>query len=65
MGIKGKDNSVEFLAYKIIYFIFNDLQAETIKVMKKLTQEQKQRPEIKNALAIRDSLSCNNYGKFF
>lgn len=56
MGIKGKDNSTEFLAYKILYLVFQDLQAETVKVMKKLSMEQKQQPEIRNALAIREAL---------
>ena len=55
----------EFLAYKILYQIFCGMEMETLRMMKKLTAEEKKDPCIIHALEVRKALAQGNYGRFF
>jgi len=55
MGNKGNKN--EFLAYQLLYFIFCQLETETSRMLKQLTETEKLTPEIIHALKVRHALA--------
>ena len=62
-GIKG--NSVEFKAYRILYFIYTANRTALNDAIADLTTAEKDEPPIKHALHVRSSLALGNYHNFF
>lgn len=62
-GIKG--NSVEFKAYRILYFIYTANRTALNDAIADLTTAEKEERPIKHALNVRSSLALGNYHKFF
>jgi len=62
-GLKGK--SVEFKAYRILYFIHTSNRTALNDVLADLTIAEKEEKAIKHALDVRSSLALGNYHKFF
>lgn len=58
-------NRIEFLAYKLLYQIFIDVDLEIMNILQKLTDEDKEEECVLHALQVRKSLSTGNYGRFF
>ena len=61
----AKTNSIEFVAYKILYQLFCGMEMETLRVMKQLTGPEKLQECIKHALQVRKALADGNYARFF
>jgi len=55
----------EFLAYRILYFIFTGNRTGLNDVLADLTPELKQQHSLRHALAMRSALASGNYHKFF
>ncbi|KAI1253587.1 hypothetical protein MGN70_005797 [Eutypa lata] len=62
-GIKG--NSIEFKAYRILYFIYTANRTALNDAIADLTTAEKEERPIKHALNVRSSLALGNYHKFF
>lgn len=62
-GIKG--NSVEFKAYRILYFIYTANRTALNDAIADLTTAEKDERPIRHALNVRSSLALGNYHKFF
>lgn len=58
-------NPEEFLAYRILYFIYTCNRANMNDVLADLTPADKQKPGVKHALRVRSALASGNYHKFF
>jgi SAC3 family protein LENG8/THP3 len=63
MGLKG--SSVEFKAYRILYFIHTANRSGLAEAIEDLTTAEKKEPAIKHALGVRRALVLGNYHKFF
>ena len=48
-----------------MYYVFCELETETLRMLKTLTAEEKQTPTIQHALKTRNALVQSNYGRFF
>ena len=55
----------EFLAYRILYFIYTSNRTDMNSVLADLTPLDKQEQAVKHALEVRSSLALGNYHKFF
>ncbi|KAF2230629.1 hypothetical protein EV356DRAFT_536228 [Viridothelium virens] len=55
----------EFLAYRILYFIYTCSRTDMNDVLADLTPTDKTQPSVKHALEVRSSLALGNYHKFF
>ncbi|KAI9692860.1 MAG: hypothetical protein M1822_004854 [Bathelium mastoideum] len=55
----------EFLAYRILYFIYTSNRIDMNDALANLTPSDKQQPAVKHALEVRSSLALGNYHKFF
>lgn len=55
----------EFLAYRILYFVYTCNKADMNDLLAELTPADKTRDAVKHALAVRSSLALGNYHKFF
>jgi hypothetical protein len=53
------------LAYKILYYLFCDMETEIIRMLKHLTPEEKRSEPVSHALQARQALAQGNYGRFF
>ncbi|KAI1820209.1 SAC3/GANP/Nin1/mts3/eIF-3 p25 family-domain-containing protein [Xylaria intraflava] len=62
-GIKG--NSIEFKAYRILYFIHTANRTALNDAIADLTTAEKEEPPVKHALNVRSALALGNYHKFF
>ncbi|KAK0641709.1 GANP domain-containing protein [Cercophora newfieldiana] len=62
-GIKGK--SLEFKAYRILYFIHTANRSALNDVLADLTTAEKAERPIKHALDVRSALALGNYHRFF
>lgn len=62
-GIKG--NSIEFKAYRILYFIYTANRTALNDAIADLTTAEKEERPIQHALNVRSSLALGNYHKFF
>jgi len=62
-GLEGK--SVEFKAYRILYFIYSANRTALNDVLADLTTAEKEEEAIKHALKVRSALALGNYHKFF
>ncbi|ORX48065.1 SAC3/GANP domain-containing protein, partial [Hesseltinella vesiculosa] len=63
LGIEGSE--MEFIAYRILYFLMAKNHSDIMLLMKKLTVDQRNNPFIAHALQVRSELSLGNYGRFF
>lgn len=45
------------MAYKILYHLFCDMETEILRMLKHLTNEEKESEPIKHALAVRSALA--------
>lgn len=55
----------EFLAYRILYFIYTCNRTDMNDVLADLTPSDRQQPAVKHALGIRSALASGNYHRFF
>ncbi|KAI1804968.1 SAC3/GANP/Nin1/mts3/eIF-3 p25 family-domain-containing protein [Daldinia bambusicola] len=62
-GLKG--NSIEFKAYRILYFIHTANRSALNDAIADLTTAEKEERPIKHALDVRSALALGNYHKFF
>ncbi|KAI1143091.1 SAC3/GANP/Nin1/mts3/eIF-3 p25 family-domain-containing protein [Hypoxylon sp. FL0543] len=62
-GLKG--NSIEFKAYRILYFIHTANRTALNDAIADLTTAEKEERPIKHALNVRSALALGNYHKFF
>ncbi|KAL7628977.1 hypothetical protein AAE478_000495 [Parahypoxylon ruwenzoriense] len=62
-GLKG--NSIEFKAYRILYFIHTANRTALNDAIADLTTAEKEERPIKHALSVRSALALGNYHKFF
>ena len=58
-------NPEEFVAYRILYFIYTCNRTDMNDVLADLTPADKQRPGVQHALQVRSALASGNYHKFF
>ncbi|PFH60048.1 hypothetical protein XA68_11532 [Ophiocordyceps unilateralis] len=63
LGLKG--NTVEFKAYRILYFIHTANRMGLNDTLADLTPADKEERPIKHALSVRSALALGNYEKFF
>ncbi|KAI0380120.1 SAC3/GANP/Nin1/mts3/eIF-3 p25 family-domain-containing protein [Hypomontagnella monticulosa] len=62
-GLEG--NSIEFKAYRILYFIHTANKSALNDAIADLTTAEKEEDPIKHALNVRSALAAGNYHKFF
>ncbi|KAF2275616.1 uncharacterized protein EI97DRAFT_474943 [Westerdykella ornata] len=55
----------EFLAYRILYFVYTCNKTDMNDLLAELTIADKSKAEVKHALDVRSSLAVGNYHKFF
>ena len=55
----------EFLAYRVLYYLYTCNRTDMNNVLAELTSTDKEQPAIKHALAVRSALALGNYHKFF
>lgn len=55
----------EFLAYRILYFIYTCNRTDMNDILADLTPTDKQQPAVKHALDVRSALALGNYHRFF
>lgn len=58
-------NPAEFLAYRILYFIYTCNRPDMNDVLSELTQADRNEPAVKHALEVRSALASGNYHRFF
>jgi hypothetical protein len=62
-GISG--HRLEFLAYRLLYFLHTKNRAGVYRMLKELTPEEKQDAAVQHALAVRKALASSNYHALF
>lgn len=63
MNLGGKPE--EFIAYRILYYIYTCNRTDLNDVLADLTPADKQRPGVRHALQVRSALASGNYHRFF
>ena len=61
----GGKNRLEFIAYRILYYIYTRSELDIIKLLAELTGEEKEDSCISHALKVRTAWSLGNFHKFF
>lgn len=71
-SVKGLQNRSEFIAYRIIYYVFltgnkkyEGGSTDLLKIMLSLTPEQRNEPCVVHALKVRVAVTENDYHSFF
>ncbi|KAI7864645.1 SAC3/GANP/Nin1/mts3/eIF-3 p25 family-domain-containing protein [Spinellus fusiger] len=60
------ENYAEFLAYRILYLLFQENNTEMANLLQELQDKQvSMKPEVKHAMMVRSALSVKNYCVFF
>ncbi|XP_067622889.1 leukocyte receptor cluster member 8 homolog [Eurosta solidaginis] len=59
------DNTLEFTAYRILYYIFTKNTLDTTTVLRSIKQDQRDNATISHALAFRSAWAQGNYCKLF
>lgn len=62
-NLGGKPN--EFLAYRILYFIYTNNRTDMSALLAELTDADRKAPEVQHALEVRSALALGNYHRFF
>jgi len=55
----------EFLGYQFLYYVFCELETETLRMLKTLTADEKKMEPVAHALKTRNALVQSNYARFF
>ncbi|KAJ2786390.1 hypothetical protein GGI15_001562 [Coemansia interrupta] len=63
MGLSG--HSMEFLAYRILYFLYTRNKADIIAALAAMTPEERQDPAVRHALSVRKAVATGDYHSFF
>ncbi|KAJ2380436.1 hypothetical protein GGI05_006307, partial [Coemansia sp. RSA 2603] len=63
MGLSG--HSMEFLAYRILYFLYTRNKADIIAALAAMTPEERQDPAVQHALSVRKAVATGDYHSFF
>ncbi|XP_065358656.1 leukocyte receptor cluster member 8 homolog [Calliphora vicina] len=58
-------NTLEFTAYRILYYIFTKNTLDTTTVLRSITQAQRENPAIAHAMEFRSAWAMGNYCKLF
>lgn len=53
------------MAYKLLYYVFCEMETETLRMLKTLTAVEVKEEAIKHSLDVRKALASGNYGRFF
>ncbi|CAJ0765440.1 24453_t:CDS:10 [Entrophospora sp. SA101] len=56
---------IEFMAYRLLYFVYTRNRSDINALIAELTDEMKENKAIKHALDVRSALATSNYHKFF
>ncbi|CAH1762568.1 8603_t:CDS:10 [Entrophospora sp. SA101] len=56
---------MEFMAYRLLYFVYTRNRSDINALIAELTDEMKENKAIKHALDVRSALATSNYHKFF
>jgi hypothetical protein len=62
---KHKGNTIEFTAYRLIYYLYSGAHSDARSQLRALTEEELNHPFICHALQVRAAYSLNNYHRFF
>lgn len=62
-GLKG--SALEFLGYRILYYIFTEANTDLIGLLGELTEAQKLHPSVLHALTVRVVHTSSNYHRLF
>ncbi|XP_075152687.1 uncharacterized protein LOC142226514 [Haematobia irritans] len=63
--VGASNNTLEFTAYRILYYIFTKNTLDTTTVLRSITQAQRENPAIAHALEFRSAWAMGNYCKLF
>ncbi|KAJ2358753.1 hypothetical protein IWW50_000536 [Coemansia erecta] len=63
MGLSG--HAMEFLAYRILYFLYTRNKGDINAALAAMSPSEKQDPAVGHALSVRASMAAGNYHRFF
>ncbi|KAJ2706151.1 hypothetical protein H4R19_005040 [Coemansia spiralis] len=63
LGLPG--HAVEFLAYRMLYFLYTRNKGDVNAALAAMSREEKQDPAVAHALQVRSAVATGNYHRFF
>jgi len=63
--LNTEGNRLEFLAYRILYYIYIQNNSDALKLIAKLNKKEKECPEVSHAVSVYNTWASGNYKKFF